>query len=178
MGQYIQAGICHGIMVRKKEMEQNRVTFEEFKEGLGKEVSLDLYEIDEVENGYIFYLKDEVLENGELVKFLSEQYELLNINKDRAEKIIDSLKGLSKADDIIELAEQKSYENFYYSSIYDNIYCTIWKRRVMVEYELMIFMVEGKIMMECYRRFLKYIENLIKKDSPYVISKTVKVLIQ
>lgn len=178
MGQYIQAGICNRIKVSKREMEENRVNFEEFKEGLAKEISLDLYEIEEVESGYIFSLKNDVLANGDLEKFLSEQYELLNIAKDRAKKIIDSLKGLSRADDIIELAERKKFENFQYISIYDNIYCTMWEHRVMVEYELMIFMLEGKIMMECYRRFLRYIEKLIKKDNPYVISKTVKVLIQ
>jgi hypothetical protein len=34
MGQYIQAGICNRINVSKREMEQNRVNFEELKEGL------------------------------------------------------------------------------------------------------------------------------------------------
>ena len=111
------------------------------------------------------------------MKFLSEQYELLNIPKDRAEKIIDSLKAVSRADDIIELAEQKKFENFQYSSIYDNISCTMWEHRVMVEYEMMIFMLEGKIMMESYRRFLRYIENLIVKSSSYELCGAVKVLI-
>ncbi|OOM09415.1 hypothetical protein [Clostridium saccharobutylicum] len=177
MGQYIQAGICHRIKVSKREMEQNRVNFEEFKEGLAKEVSLDLYEVEEFESAYIFSLRNDVLENGDLVKFLVEQYELLNIAKDRAKKIIDSLKGLNKADDIIELAEHKKFENFQSISVYDNIYCTMLEHRVMVEYEMMIFMLEGKIMMECYRRFLRYIENLIVKNSSYELAGAVKVLI-
>lgn len=177
MGQYIQAGICNRIKVSKREMEENRVDFEDFKEGLAKEVQIDLYEIEEVEGGYVFLLRNDVLENGDLVKFLSEQYELLNIPKDRAEKIIDSLKVVSRADDIIELAEQKKYENFQYSSIYDNVYCTMWEHRVMVEYEMMIFMLEGKIMMESYRRFIRYLENLIVKSGSYELSGAVKVLI-
>lgn len=158
-------------------MEQNRVDFEELKEGLAKEISLELYEVEEFESAYIFSLRNDVLENGKLAKFLAEQYELLNVAKDRAEKIIDSLKGLNKADDIIELAEQKSFENFQSISIYDNIYCTMWEHRVMVEYEMIIFMLEGKIMMECYRRFLRYLENLIVKSSSYELAGVVKVLI-
>lgn len=177
MGEYIQAGICNRINVSKREMEQNRVNFEELKEGLAKEVALDLYEVEEFESAYIFSLRDDILENGDLVKFLSEQYELLNVAKDRAEKIIDSLEGLHKADEIIELADQKRFENFQSIGVYDNIYCTMRERRVMVEYEMMIFMLEGKIMMESYRRFLRYIENLIVKSSSYQLSGAVKVLI-
>ena len=177
MGQYIQAGICNRIKVSKREMEQNRVNFEEFKEGLAKEISLELYEVEEFESAYIFSLRNDVLENGDLVKFLVEQYELLNIAKDRTVKIIDSLKAVGRADDIIELAEQKKYENFQSISIYDNIYCTLWEHRVMVEYEMMIFLLEGKIVMECYRRFLRYIENLIVKISSYELRGAVKVLI-
>lgn len=54
MGQYIQAGICNKIKVSKREIESNRVSYEEFIEELGKEIPLDLYEINEVESGYIF----------------------------------------------------------------------------------------------------------------------------
>ncbi|WP_160691688.1 hypothetical protein [Clostridium sp. C2-6-12] len=177
MGQYIQAGICHRIKVSKIEMEQNRVNFEELKEGFAKEVLLELYDVEEFESAYIFSLRNDVLENGDLVKFLVEQYELLNISKDRTDKIIDSLKGLNKADDIIELAEKKRFENFQCISVYDNIYCTMRERRVMVEYEMMIFMLEGKIMMESYRRFLRYLENLIVKSSSYGLAGAVKVVI-
>jgi hypothetical protein len=112
MGQYIQAGICNRITVIKREMEQNQVNFEEFKEALAKEVSLDLYEVEEFESAYIFSLRNDVLENEGLVEFLAEEYELLNIEKGRAKEIIDNLKGLNKADDIIELAKKKKFENF------------------------------------------------------------------
>lgn len=177
MGQYIQAGISNRIKVSKREMEQNRVNLEEFKEGLSKEVSLELYDVEELESSYIFSLRNNVLENVELVKFLAEQYELLNIAKDITEKIIDSLEGLNKADEIIELADQKKFENFQSISVYDNIYCTMWERRVLVEYEMMIFMFEGKIIMESYRGFLRYIENLIVKSSSYELRGAVKALI-
>ena len=178
MGQYIQAGICHRIKIRNTDIERYNVSFEQVKEALSKTISLDLYEINEVENGYIFELKDSILENGELVNFLSEQYELLCLDAEHnSRKIIDDLKALSSAADIIALANKKMYQHFQASRVYDNIYCTIWRHNVMVEYEMMIFMLEGKVMMECYSRFLKYVEGLIKKNSSYQLNGAIKVII-
>ena len=177
MGQYVQAGICYRIKVSKREIERNKVTYEEAIEGLAREVSVDLYEIREVETGYIFSLKDEVLEKGQQPEFLTEQYKLFNADEVKAGEIIDKLKGLNKADDIIEFGKQKKYQNFQYSSVYDNIYCGICLERLIVEYELITFMLEGKIIMEGNNKFLKYIESLIKRNNPYKISEIVKVLI-
>lgn len=177
MGEYVQAGICYRIKVSKREMERSKVSYQEAIEGLLKEVPVYLYEVREVETGYIFSLKDEVLEKGQLPEFLTEQYKLFNDDEDKAGEIINKLKGLNKADDIIEFAEKKRYQNFQYSSIYNNIYCGIWRERLMIEYELMIFLLEGKIIMEGFNKFLSYIEALIKKDNPYKISEVVKVFI-
>ena len=178
MGQYIQAGICYRIKVSSTEMERSKVSYEEIIEGLAKEIPIDLYEMNESESGYIFLLKDEILENGNLQEFLIEQYEALNVDEDETRDIIGKLKELSKVVDIIDLAKEKRYQNFQYSSVCEYIDCTIWRCRVMVEYESIIFMIEGKIIMECYRNFLRYIENLIKKSNVHRISEAVKVFIE
>ena len=47
----------------------------------------------------------------------------------------------------------------------------------MVQYELVLYLIEGKIMMECYYDFLKYIENLIRKSSKSELNSAVKVVI-
>jgi len=178
MGQYIQAGICYRVKVSRAEMERSKVSYEEIIEGLAKEIPIDLYEMNESESGYIFLLKDEILENGNLQEFLIEQYEALNVDEDETRDIIGKLKELSKVVDIIDLAKEKRYQNFQYSSVCEYIDCTIWRCRVMVEYESIIFMIEGKIIMECYRNFLRYIENLIKKSNVHRISEAVKVFIE
>lgn len=177
MGQYIQAGICYRIKVSKIEMERSKVSYEDIRKALSEEISIDLYEVKEAETGYIFSLQNKILETGNLPDFLMEQYKMLNVDKDRIENIMSNLQGLNKADDIIAFANEKRYQTFHYRSIYDNIYCTIWRERVMVEYEAIIFMSEGKILMECYRDFLKYLENLIKKNNTNIISKAVKAFI-
>ena len=48
----------------------------------------------------------------------------------------------------------------------------------MVNYELIAFMFAGKIIMECYKDFLSYVENIIKKNNSNTVSKTVKVFIE
>ncbi|WP_297424645.1 hypothetical protein [Clostridium sp.] len=178
MGQYIQAGICYRIKISKEEMKRSKVSYEEIIEGLAKEIQINIYEVNEIESGYIFSLKDEILENGNLQEFLIEQYKALDVDEDKMIDIVSRLKELSKVNDIIDFAKEKRYQNFQCSSVYDYIYCTIWRDRVMVEYETILFMIEGKIIMECYRSFIRYIENLIKKSNIHRISEAVKVFIQ
>jgi len=175
MGEYIQAGICCKVNISKSHMKN--IDFGEVGIGLGKEISIDLYQMEETENGYIFSLKEENLEKGELAEFLMEQYKLFGANEEKVKEIIEKVKDLNKYEDIIEFAETKRYQNFQYSSIYNNIYCGKRQDKVIVEYELVTFYLAGKIEMECYNEFLKYIEALIKKDNPYRISGAVKVLI-
>jgi hypothetical protein len=88
-------------------MERSKVSYEDIREALTKEMPIDLYEVDEVESGYIFSLQDEILENGRLPEFLMEQYKVLNADEDRTKDIISKLKELSKADDIIDFAKEK-----------------------------------------------------------------------
>ncbi|MBY6779961.1 SAVED domain-containing protein [Clostridium botulinum] len=55
---------------------------------------------------------------GQLPEFLNEQYKLLSADEVKVGEIIDKLKGLNKADNIIEFAEKKRYQNFQYNSVY------------------------------------------------------------
>ena len=150
MGQYVQAGICNRAVVSKRQLE-GRVTYEEFIEEVNKELNLDLYNIIDDEENYIFVLKSQALDKDKLVEFLEEQYDLCYADKVNTQKIIDELKNIGSSEDIINLAKEKKYGNFQYNDYtYENIYCTKWKHRVMVEYELIVYFIQGKIFMECY----------------------------
>lgn len=177
MGQYIQVGICCKVKISKIKMENSIVSYEEVIDGLGKEIPLNLYKVKETDNSYNFILKEEILENSQLPEFLLGQYKLFGAEGDRIEEIICKLNKLNKFDDIISFSEQKKYENFQYTRVYNYIYCGKWEHSVMVEYELITFFLAGKIMMECYNRFLKYIEALIHKDNTYKVSEAIKVFI-
>lgn len=176
MGQYIQAGICYKAILSKTSMESNRVTYEYALKGLEKELALNLYNVKETEEEYIFSLKEEYLEKRQLSEFLVEQYKMFNDEEDMIKDIINKLNMLNTPKDIIDLAEEKRYRDFQQSSVYGKISIG-WGKRVLVAYEMIAFFVVGKVIMECYDDFFTYIENLIKKDNPYTVSKAVKVLI-
>ena len=177
MGQYVQAGICNKVIIYKDELE-GKVTYEELIEGMNKELNLELYNISDEENTYVFSLKSELLDKDKLIEFLKEQYDLCDLDTASTQEVIDKLKKVNNSDEIINLAKEKKYQNFCYNSyIYGNIYCTKWQYRVMVQYELVLYLIEGKIMMECYYDFLKYIENLIRKNSKNELNSAVKVVI-
>lgn len=177
MGQYIQFGICYNLEVDKKQMNSNVVSYDDLVDGLSKEFDLDLYNIHEDDNKYIFSIKNEVLENGKLDPFLLEQYKLFAEPRDKSEEILNKLKELNKIEEIIEFAQQKPYQNFQYSSMYKTIYCGKWKWKINVQIEMITFFLAGKIMMESYYSFLKYIEALIRKENKYKVSGAIKVLI-
>lgn len=177
MGEYIQEGLCYRVKVSKTRMENNKINYEEIMEGLVKEIPLKLYDGEETENNYSFTLKDEILENGQLTEFLTEQYKLLNANEDELEEIIAKLRNLNKSDEIIKFAKEKSYENFQFNSIYHNLDCGKWRKSIIIEYELVNFYVVGEIVMECHNEFLRYIETLIKQNNAYKVSEAVKIMI-
>lgn len=177
MGQYIQLGICCKATISKRQMEES-VTYEQLIEEMNKEINLDLYDITEDEEEYVFILKNENLKKGDLIKFLQEQYELCYAEKDDVKEIIDILEKTDNSNDIISIAKEKKYQNFQYNDyVYENIYCTKWRHRISVQYELIVYFIQGKILMECYYDFLRYIENIISKNSSNKLSSTVKAVI-
>lgn len=124
MGQYIQLGICFKATIPKREME-GRVTHEQFLEEMNKEINLELYNMTEDEEKYIYTLKSENLIKENLIEFLKEQYELCYAENDEVTKIIDRLEYTDNSNDIINIAKEKRYENFQYNNyVYENIYCT------------------------------------------------------
>ena len=124
MGQYVQLGICNKAIISKTQLE-GRVTYEEFIEEMNKELNLELYNIIDDEEKYIFVLKSKALDKDKLIEFLEEQYDLCYADKVYTQKIIDKMKNISNSEDVINLAKEKKYENFQYNDYaYGNIYCT------------------------------------------------------
>lgn len=78
MGTYIQAGICYSMKISKNHLKDSNIRFEEVIEGLGKQIPINLYKLHETENNYVWNLNEEVLEKGQLLEFLMEQYKLFN----------------------------------------------------------------------------------------------------
>ncbi|MGL4874144.1 MAG: hypothetical protein ACRC30_05785, partial [Clostridium sp.] len=103
------------------------------------------------------------LDDNELELTLNEVLPALEKNKSRTE--------------ILELASDRRYQYFQGASYMESVKCGAWNR-ITVEYNTIVFFLQGKIMMECYDDFMLYIENLIRKSSEYKISGAVKAFIE
>lgn len=164
MGQYLQLGIIHNLAVSKEKMKALGLTFEKLKNELNKEVDLALYDFFENDDVINFVLKESIVMQ-QLCSFLRFQYSLYNQDADsNFESAIQEISELSNLQEVIELAEEKRFPCFQNNRILHNIQVSHWKS-LRVEVSLFVLFVEGKIYMECYDSFLKYLTNLVRESS-------------
>jgi hypothetical protein len=176
MGQFLQVGICYDVCVFKDDINRQKLTFEDIQKSLCEKIDFNLYELSELDDQFKWELKEQCLME-ELGKFLEEQFNLFEVYQGEDLEILSELKSLKTYDEIIELAKKKRYENYQNSEIYEYLYCGTWRESVRVIYNQITFFLHGKISMEGYNRFLKYIETLIKNNSKCKISKAVTAFI-
>ncbi|MBT2282212.1 hypothetical protein J7E78_01425 [Paenibacillus polymyxa] len=167
MGQYLQMGICHQMLIGKREIE--KTTIEKIKGELGKLINLELFDLEESEENISFIIKESVVQE-QLHMFLSEQFSLYDQSyaEDFSELLLEIEKRQSLVE-IIELAEEKEFRFFKNSEVYDYVDITPWSR-IRVETSLMLFFFEGKLLMESYCSFLRYLENMVRVSSSQAIS--------
>ncbi|WP_339179309.1 hypothetical protein [Paenibacillus sp. FSL R5-0701] len=174
MGQYLQMGICHQMLIRKKEIE--KTTIEKIKNELGKLVDLELFDFEESEENVSFIIKESVVQE-QLHMFLSEQFSLYD--QSYAEDFSELLSEIEKRkslDEIIELAKEKESRFFQHNNVHDNIEISPWQT-ARVDTSLFAIFIEGKLLMESYNSFLHYLEELVRASSSQAISGTVRAII-
>ena len=103
--------------------------------------------------------------------------------KDRyMQDVIDELTKVKTAEEITEIAKNKGLSRFQFI---DNIMEHIkvvqengFDTSILVHYSLISYFLDGKIIMECYGRILKYFERNIRlQKDKYPIVECVKVMI-
>ncbi len=176
MGTYILFTINHKIIVQKKDLSVENITFEEMLNGLNLKFQMSHYQMIEQNNHYEFQAKESVFNSEQLLKFLKEQYSFFTVEKQHKEEIFQELSKASNYNEMIQLVEKCSYPCFQSDTTYENIRCGGWKR-FRITLEGIVFFIEGKAYLECYEELFTYIESLIKKTSQYEISQLVKVVL-
>ncbi|MFD0717446.1 hypothetical protein [Paenibacillus sp. GCM10027626] len=178
MGKYIQLGICHRITVYKEELEELKLTESDLTKKLNESMDMSLFTCNDDGNQLCYSLQDEVLME-QLPDFLRSQYSLYPAKEaeEAFRSVLLKISQKESAAEIIELANEKSSAYFQSSHVY-NFIETAFRKRLRIDLSLMLLFVEGKIIMECYTDFLRYLENLVRSNSKLPIAGAFRAVIE
>ncbi len=84
---------------------------------------------------------------------------------DRRKELYEKLRVLSTWDQVLEVAEERSYADFYPFVGRDYIGDPRYQKVPQVRTTLLVFLSEGKAMMECWTTLFKYLEHMIHLQS-------------
>ena len=161
MGTFLCCGIAKTIIVKKE-----RYTREEILEKIKKTIDLNIYNNPLENEKYLrLEMKREFMEKY-AIKFIEEQLEIALENTSEEDKsLIKELKD-KKYDELMEFAEEKQYQNFQLieGNIYSNDISYI-ANKLTIFADIIVYMIDGKILMECYADMFRYLRNLILKNS-------------
>jgi hypothetical protein len=166
MGQYLQMGICYRVEVDKKRLDKLEITLERLTNELNKHYDISLYEINETHGEIIFEIKESVILE-QLQEFMQFQYSMYSQKKPYAEcfkSATEVIRELSTLKETVELANEGRFPCFQSSVITDEIKVSAWDW-LKIDISLFAFFVEGKIYMEGYNSFLRFIETNVRESS-------------
>lgn len=175
MGQYLCVGICRNITIYKEELK-GATAPDIATKTLQENFDLDLYDKSEDDTSLSWNIKKDVLENG-LLDFLKAQLEICCGDKDNSD-LYELIRQAKTYENIIARAKDKCDEHFqeeYFSQREINLGFGRWGK---VHYEIIVFLIAGKIMMESYGGLFNYFEKMIclQKDK-YPLAGSVKIFI-
>lgn len=175
MGQFMCVGVCRKITIYKEDLKHG-ASLDRADEAFKKEVNLSLYDKLEDDESVTWTIKKELIEDG-TVDFLKTQLDIFEPGED-CSYLYDAIRKAKTYDKIVELAEVK-YDEHFQKSNYTYKYVDLGGfDSTKACFDLIIFLIAGKIQMECYSRIFNYFEKMIglQKDR-FPLAETVKVMI-
>lgn len=166
MGQYLQMGICYRMEVDKNRLERLGFTFEKLVNELYEHFDLSLYDSSETQNKIIFEIKESVVLE-QLQEFMQYQYSMYPQEQpyiDCFKSALEKIGGVSSFQEIVQVAGEGNFPCLQSNVITDEIKTSALNWLEM-EISMFVFFVEGKIFMEGYNSFMKYIENNVRKSN-------------
>lgn len=179
MGQYLQMGICNRIAIDKDRINKLNITIEEVIESLKNDMDMSLFALRETEEQFVFTISESIA-MGQLHQFLQFQYSLYNqeqLYKKCFSSVLEVIAECSSLQEIEGLAESKSFPCFQTSIIDEEIKVSDWNW-LRIEYNIWLIFAEGKIYMEAYNNFLRFLEHQIRASSKWTISGGFRCFIQ
>jgi hypothetical protein len=181
MGTYLFNGIVRNITTRKSEVKQKHIAIATVTEALRKELNIDYYNHTEDSNYHYWNIKPEMLTNN-LTAFLDAQFQMYRDKKDKEmQEVINKITSMKTAEEIIALADAKIFS--YFQSIDASTHIKVMRDNgfselILVQYSLISYFMDGKIIMECYKDIFKYFEtNIRSQRDKYPIVDCIKIMI-
>lgn len=166
MGQYLACGIATQIRI-ERDWKSDKT--EKILEKLGRKINLDIYDVYADDDIICLDIKKNLFEKY-AVSFIEEQLEII---KDSLtyEYEVEGLKDLKKIkgksyDELIKISNDKSC--FYFQMLEGNRVCNDVGYLADGETayaDVVTYISDGKIYMECYYQMFDYIRELIIKSS-------------
>ncbi|MCC2624296.1 MAG: hypothetical protein K0R14_169 [Burkholderiales bacterium] len=178
---FLVTGIVNKLSINKRSIKEE-YNLKHVTLALEREININKYDLTIDKEQYIWQLKPDNLNGDDLVPFLQAQYSMYD--PERAlklnEEIAINLKGKLK-NEILQMTENGKGFSRCAKLIHINHYIRIPEisfNSIEIDYELLTFFVDGKIIMECYDNILFYFERLIRLQvQNYPIADCVKVAI-
>lgn len=179
MGTYLVTGILQNICLRKKDVHE-KIAIDNISTKLQKDVDLNNYIFHEDEHNIYWTLKPPLLE-GNFPEFLEKQFNLYQLGSAYCSEILTALKGRPSAEERIKLSESKTFEHFQMDKdILESLKVKGedgWERHISINYHLIAFFIDGKIIMECYGNILRYLEQNVRlNNQEYPVAQCLKIM--
>lgn len=179
MGTYIQIGVCIEVRLDKAAAVSAKITLDEAVRRIGELYDLSIFDREDTDEQVSWILPPKLLEEG-LVPFLRAQYGLFGEGRTKdTEDVLTRIASAGSRDAIVALAKGKSSPWFQHNTIRDYASLASPGYRPRVETDILIYLVEGKAIMETYRGLFDYVEGLIHRQKDEMpIAAAVKVFLE
>jgi hypothetical protein len=180
MASYIQVGICTDVIIHKADLARARITQDEAVQNLTSDfLDPSMFIAHEDTDELRWALPRELVETG-LVPFLRAQYTLLGHHAPRDfEATLSRIAGAGGYEGIVALAKAEPMPEFQMGTLGELLSVRPFRRELPIQTNVLIYLIEGKAIMECYRQLFTYIEALVHgQRDRFPIAAAVKVFVE
>ncbi len=160
MGQYLSVGICTELSIDKEVLKKS--TIEKIENKLSKKFDMSLFVINETEfdDVIVWHLKRDLIKE-EMYNFTSKIHADYGIKN---EEILEKIKAAKTGEEIYSIAGNDDDENFRTDRYSESEYIDLGGYRPTdIQTKYISFLMEGKIIMECYNTIFSFFCKALKK---------------
>jgi hypothetical protein len=174
MGQYIEIGVCTEVRVAKAHLRRYKLSLAELREALQEELGLHLFDEVETEAEHVWQIQERLLTQG-FAEFLRHQRAMTRqMSRPEAEAFLVALEACQSAAEVHALIESEAYSEAFVlwrGRSREDLVVGRWKHRVPAELIVLLYLLEGKVIMECYQNLFRYLRSALayqKVEHPIV----------